>query len=273
LRGPLLLAGAANDALTQKEPSEKRVVFRLLPNNKRQADNISTKAAELSSQRRKGSTVIIYEDNAYGTSLYRNIYALLKDKQTIITFLVDDSSTIHIIMPSLEKIKDRVNSIIYLGYAQRATDLLQDLSAYGLNLPVILSDGCYSVEPDLKAVVSPPLSTVLLSFPVNPWATKQQQPQATSEQGPVAPKEQQLGATKEQQLVGFEGYGYNGYLLLARLSNAIQNSSTHSLKEALSSVNLPRQVHLDGFTPYVFGDDGEPNKFGFQMIDVLQANK
>src|ERR1700733_46103 len=213
LQIPLLLGVATNDDLTKRGAGVEQDVFRMPPNNRAQAKSIAYAAkAKLNSDLKL--FVIVYEDNAYGNYLFTQVYHGLKDSDPT-TFLVDNNTSVHILMPSIARIISNDPSVvIYIGYSKRAIDLLEELNAYNVKVPVILSDGCFSNDPDLRRFVGK-LSDVSLSFPVKgAWHS-----------GPGGE--------------GFQAYGYVAYLLLAGLEEAQSRLGNASLTELLNGVEIP----------------------------------
>jgi ABC-type branched-subunit amino acid transport system substrate-binding protein len=249
----LLLGVATNDELTAKEESEERVVFRMVPNNSIQAQKIAAKAKTVFGEKTK-RILLLYENNAYGSFLNKKVHEYLTkntaskgdDKRTTVVFIIEDSRSIPTVMPLLERYKENADGIIYLGYADHAVSLLQALSGYKIQLPVILSDGCYSTsDPDLREVVTGIGFRVFLSFPGKAWPTN--------------------GESEDPPNLGFKPYGYNAYILLSKLANSINNTDPPTLKDAFNNASaaLARDEHFPkthlGFSQYTFKASGEPN--------------
>ena len=183
---------ASSNFLPDSRPPdfEERTVFRMLPNNNQQATSIADfiKAPQ---SHATGKIIIFYENNDYAQYLFNNIDRQLR-QYTRFQYRVEDSASIMQAMPSVERLKADA-TLIYLGYADHATDLLQALAAYGITLPVILSDGCWSGRL-LESAHQLHVNHLSIAFPTNPMSTG-------------------------NQLHGFAVYGYEAFLLLATLGN------------------------------------------------------
>jgi hypothetical protein len=237
---PLLMGVATNDRLTDQGGLEERVVYRMLPNNSRQAESIANKAESLAANK---DVILIYENNSYGNFLHNAVLSKIRSPLHSTSYVVDDSKSIPAIMPLLERSKDRTSVVIYLGYAERAISLLEALRIYDIQIPVILSDGCFSTNPDLREIVRRDNFAVWLAFPADPW------PQ------------------DRNQLTGFELYGYNAFILLAQLDKAVKNFDPPSLlaglndaSDMLTRTGDGKTVH-QGFVSYRFDEFGEPLTF------------
>jgi hypothetical protein len=116
------------------------------------------------------------------------------------------------------------------------------LILYKIKIPVLLSDGCLSIksdptkpDPDLREVIRPNEFKVFLAFPDNPWPDKD-----------------------NKRLVGFAVYGYNAYLLLAELDNAINKVKPNT--SLLDSLNKSGEIMAESGA---FGDTHRHDGFGF----------
>jgi hypothetical protein len=232
LKIPLLLAVTTNDNILKLSHSHN--VFRLPPNDSRQAGDIAIWAEEFK------SIAVFYEDNEYGRFLYSAVSDSLSLRGVgVYGYKLGANSEISSVLSYPTQYA--TNALVYLGYSAGSRDFLQKLDGTKNTLPVLLSDGCYS--PWLLRHASQATFPMYLSFPVEA-------------EGPMGLQE------------GYRSFGYDGFLLLcwlriAMINNAIEDTELPSLL----SLRFGDQVKLPRLTrQYEFNFLGEQIKSRFSVV-------
>ena len=216
---PLLLAVAANDDLMAPAEDTSGLVFRMMPTNGRQAEDM---AAWLDQQvhGRQLRVAIFHEPNTFGEFLQRQLNHVLLPKTrskeiTLFNFEVTEQLEFADLMPQLWC--ERLDMIVYLGFAPRAMDLLNKLRWYKADdqvtcpardafkkVTVLLSSGAYNEElndPEKYA------------FPFEIYAVLPTQPAAMKAAKPNRPN-----ASQDDEETAASEYGYDSFSLLEDLA-------------------------------------------------------
>jgi hypothetical protein len=220
---PLLVAVAANDDLMAPAEDTRGIVFRMVPTNGRQAVDIETWLDE-QAKRPPLRVALFHEGNPFGEFLQRqlnhDLQAKTGHKKVILyNFEVTEQMGFADLMPQLYC--DSLDVIIYLGFASRAMDLLNQLRWYRADrdqvtcraadtsrsfkdVTVLLSSGAY--EEDLN-------DHEKYAFPFMVVAMLATQPTAKKEARPTQPD-----ASQDGEQTGASEYGYDSYALLESLA-------------------------------------------------------
>jgi hypothetical protein len=220
---PLLLAVAANDDLMAPAEDTSGLVFRMMPTNGRQAEDM---AAWLDQQvhGRQLRVAIFHEPNTFGEFLQRQLNHVLLPKTrskeiTLFNFEVTEQLEFADLMPQLWC--EKLDIIVYLGFASRAMDLLNKLRWYKADadqvtcpskdisrsfntLTMLLSSGAYNEELNDREKYEFPFA-VFAMLPTQPAAMK-------------AAKLSRQGASQDEEETAASEYGYDSYALLEILA-------------------------------------------------------
>jgi hypothetical protein len=246
---PLLVAVAANDDLMAPAEDTRGIVFRMMPTNGRQAVDIATWLGE-QAHGQPLRMALFHEPNPFGEFLQRQLNHELQPKTShkeviLYNFEVTEQMEFADLMPQLWG--ECLDTIVYLGFASRAMDLLNKLRWYSADrgqvacrsadtsrsfkVPVLLSSGAY--EEDLN-------DREKYSFPFKVFAMLPTQPAAKKEAKPTQPD-----ASQDGEQTGASEYGYDSYALLESL--AAQKSRISS-----QSIGPSKTGHI-----YRFDENGE----------------
>jgi hypothetical protein len=219
---PLLVAVAANDDLMAPAEDTRGIVFRMMPTNGRQAVDIATWLGE-QAHGQPLRMALFHEPNPFGEFLQRQLNHALQPKTRhkeviLYNFEVTEQMEFADLMPQLWC--EKFDTIVYLGFASRAMDLLNKLRWYSADrgqvacrsadtsrsfkVPVLLSSGAY--EEDLN-------DREKYSFPFKVFAMLPTQPAAKKEAKPTQPD-----ASQDGEQTGASEYGYDSYALLESLA-------------------------------------------------------
>jgi len=258
LRVPLLLTVSTNDDLLNRDTGG--VVFRIPPNNSRQARDI---ADWLSDYKR---VAIFYELNVYGKKLkdelLRQTFAA---KETVLLFPVSDGTEFSTAVNFTRRfaidaaprgaprrlLRRRTDceltrrlAFVYLGYSERALDLAGKLRANDISCPVVVSDGS----------LAPEVIQLLASFPFNvrvaiPAVERGRIPRADA----------------------FRSFGYDAYRMIAAIPGEMQQDGHTEIEAALNHVcerGPASDLHTSG--PIVFQKGQSVNTF-FSITSATAA--
>ena len=219
---PLLLAVAANDDLMAPAEDTSGLVFRMMPTNGRQAEDM---AAWLDQQvhGRQLRVAIFHEPNTFGEFLQRQLNHVLLPKTrskeiTLFNFEVTEQLEFADLMPQLWC--EKLDIIVYLGFASRAMDLLNKLRWYKADadqvtcpskdisrsfntVTMLLSSGAYNEELNDREKYEFPFA-VFAMLPTQPVASKVDEPTRPS-------------VSQDDETAASE-YGYDSYALLENLA-------------------------------------------------------
>jgi hypothetical protein len=219
---PLLVAVAANDDLMAPAEDTRGIVFRMMPTNGRQAVDIATWLGE-QAHGPPLRVAVFHQPNPFGEFLQRQLNHELQPKTShkeviLYNFEVTEQMEFADLMPQLWG--ECLDTIVYLGFASRAMDLLNKLRWYSADrgqvacrsadtsrsfkVPVLLSSGAY--EEDLN-------DREKYSFPFKVFAMLPTQPAAKKEAKPTQPD-----ASQDGEQTGASEYGYDSYALLESLA-------------------------------------------------------
>jgi hypothetical protein len=241
LEVPLFLAVATDDGLLNTR--SEGLVFRLPPQNTTQVQAI------VNALEKYTKVAILYETNQYGISLYRGLKHAMRPTLTVYAFALSTDSEVGELLPVVRSYS--VDTIVYLGYSERATDLLSklkaeppvpvkaqdktDANADRSKLLVILSDGSYST--DLLPITKGAPFSVELVFPARlDGFTSQSLPQDDQRQA----KDPCINEERNAAENGFAVFGSCGIEQLVQL----QTSLSH---EQFWGTQTPLQKVLPGF--------------------------
>jgi hypothetical protein len=215
---PLLLAVAANDDLMAPPEDTSGLVFRMMPTNGRQAGDMATWLGK-QVHGRPLRMAVFHEPNAFGEFLQRQLNHELGPKtrskeMVLFNFEVTDQMEFADLMPQLWCLN--LDTIVYLGFAPRAMDLLNKLRWYRADdqvtcaskdafkkVVVLLSSGAYNEELNDADKYSFPFD-IYAVLPTLPAAMK---PAKTTR--PDASQDDETAASD---------YGYDSYSLLENLA-------------------------------------------------------
>jgi len=234
LKIPLLIAVASNDQLLSANTAG--IVFRLLPNNSEQVREIALWASKYQ------AVAVFHESNDYGDFLFDRLAAQMqREGRRYYSFPVSQYTEFATLLPNLRTYQ--LDSCVFLGYSTRAADLLDKMERSGLKLPILLSDGSFSV--DLQSAIRNYSFPVSLCFPTDPGMNG-------------------VG------LKGFGTYGYDGYLLLSRLRREAPSRHRPLASDAFRVIaGEGSQGGTDAGNPlhgYSFDAVGEPSGARFAVI-------
>src|ERR1022692_1429341 len=214
---PLLLAVAANDDLMAPPEDTSGLVFRMMPTNGRQAGDMATWLGK-QVHGRPLRMAVFHEPNAFGEFLQRQLNHELGPKtrskeMVLFNFEVTDQMEFADLMPQLWCLN--LDTIVYLGFAPRAMDLLNKLRWYRADdqvtcaskdafkkVVVLLSSGAYIDELNDREKYAFPFE-VFAMLPTHP--VKEAEPG-----GPATSQDDDETAASE--------YGYDSYALLETLA-------------------------------------------------------
>src|ERR1017187_1714631 len=254
---PLLVAVAANDDLMASAEDTRGIVFRMVPTNGRQAVEIATclgeQAATCLGEKAHGGPLrvaLFHEPNPFGEFLQRQLNHALQPKTRhkeviLYNFEVTEQMEFADLMPQLWC--EKFDTIVYLGFASRAMDLLNKLRWYradrdqvacrsadtsrSFKVPVLLSSGAY--EEDLN-------DRSKYQFRFKVFAMLPTQPAAKKEAKPTQPD-----ASQDGEETGASEYGYDSYALLESLAAQKFRTSSQSIGRSTTG-------HI-----YLFDENGE----------------
>jgi hypothetical protein len=221
---PLVLALAANDDLTTPPEDTHGIVFRMIPTNGRQAEDMAKWLQQLHLKEGILRTAVFHENNSFGEFLDRRLTHELEPQiraKALIMYDLEATEQIEFadLMPQLWCHK--INLVVYLGFPSRALDLLNKLGSYKAdvdqvpcpsrnrsrtfdNLTVLLSSGAY--QEDLNDQEKYP-------FPFEVFAMLPTRPALRQE-----PNTSPSNGAQDDQETGPSAYGYDSYDLLERLA-------------------------------------------------------
>lgn len=262
---PLLLAIAANDDLMGPAEDTAGIVFRMVPTNGMQAKNIATWIGEQVPHSGPLRVAVFHEPNSFGEFLERHLTLelkqQLKEREKVLTFQfeVNDHLEFTDLLPQLWC--ENLDAVVYLGFAPRATDLLNKLIWFRAdkdqircrskddvrsfdNLSVVLASAAY--REDLNDPAEYP-------FPFRVFAMLPTQSTKTNEPGAAA-NEGNPDHQAQVRPVTFSDYGYDSYNLMKLL--AAQNQRKGGGND-LFKILSQRSDHTKTGHTYVFGPSGE----------------
>ena len=255
---PLLLAIAANNDLLSPGEDTSGVVFRMMPTNHEQAVDIS----KWIQKRRFARVALFHEPNSFGEYLSRQVDSTLKTPKyspLVYEFEVREQMEFADLMPQMWC--DRIDLIVYLGFAPRAIDLINKLKWYhadpsstscdagrtsaeksrsfaGLN--VLLASGAYQEDLDDRNKFRFPFSAYAM------LATK-------SVSGGTTTRRDQRQIGDVPKVVTLTEYGYDSYKLMAHLASSATTKGAGALRTIFSALPFDSKT---GHT-YDFDDRGE----------------
>ena len=225
LQIPLLLAVAANDDLMAGAEDTYGIVFRMTPTNGRQAKDMAAWLAK-QVQGPPLRVAFFHEPNAFGEFLQRQVNQELHELQTktgrkeVIPYIFEVTEQLAFadLMPQLWC--EHLDMVVYLGFASRATDLLNKLRFYHADqdqvtcalkdptrsfndMTVLLASGAY--QEDLN-------DPEKYQFPFKVFAMLPTRPAARKEEKPTQPD-----ALQDDEVTGASEYGYDSYAVLESL--------------------------------------------------------
>lgn len=243
-RIPVLLAVATNNDILKERRAD--LAFRLVPTDSQQAQLMADWC------KCKLRPVIIHGGQTpYGRFLGSTIVDLLdqtapcspKRAPIVITGYFDATDLFSALVPIREL---GIDGMVFIGYADRFKELYGKLKALNLEIPVLLSDGCYA--PSL--IQSPPSGDFALSFPIDP------KPRAN-----------------RHNIRASGVFGYDAYVLLVRaFSDMDRNSpSEGSFPASLRNAAKTTTVQEDLLERYKFDINGENESAHFQEYSLNKA--
>jgi hypothetical protein len=265
---PLLLAIAANDDLLSPAEDTGGLVFRAIPTNKEQAKDI----VEWMKQQKLESVAMFHEPNSFGEYLFRQINSLLKNQQdfersadsktsayapVIFQYEVRAETEFSDLMRELWC--DQIDGIVYLGFASRATDLLNKVKWYRTDpdttncevvgkrggksrtfdsIKVLLSSGAY--QQDLDDIRK-------FRFRFDAYVM------SPTKRNPPTPKNLPVQPSDSKALVASAQYGYDSYKLMVRLASTTKGKGNGALRTIFSDPSLDSKTGHK----YEFDESGE----------------
>ncbi len=249
---PLLLALAANNDLLSPVEDTNGLVFRMMPTNREQALDIA-----MWLQKRKFARVALFhEPNSFGEYLHRQVNNNLKTADyspVVYQFEVREQMEFADLMPQL--LCDRIDAIVYLGFASRATDLIDKLKWYQGDksnkrceaksqsfdgLAVLLSSGAYQEDFNDEDKFKFPF-TAYAMLPTKPFQVRSSN---ADRRHPI---------TDVTELASAMQYGYDSYRLMSRLAGTAKGKGSDALRQIFSDPPLDSRTGHD----YQFDDRGE----------------
>ena len=266
---PLLLAIAANNDLLSTVEDTSGLVFRAMPTNKEQAKDIVAWMKQQKIER----VAMFHEPNSFGEYLLRQINTILKNQDdsrrpadsrdpvyspVVFQYEVREQTEFADLMPELWC--DQIDAIVYLGFASRATDLLNKLKWYRTDpsttncdaaaghkgksqsfdaIRVLLSSGAYQQDLDDSRKFSFRFGAYVMS--------------PTKRGFQKAARDQRYQTTEDKELVAAALYGYDSYKLMARLASTTKGKGSGALRVIFSDSALNSKTGHE----YEFEDSGE----------------
>lgn len=243
---PLLLTLAANNDLLAPTEDTTGIVFRMMPNNGRQATDMAAWVNDQVHDRSGYRIAVFHEPNTYGEFLQQRLnYDLrpnIREKGLILyNFEVTEELQFAGLLPQL--MCEKIDLIVYLGYASRAMDLLNKLRWYRAdpdtvacrareasrresgnatfsNIKVLLSSGAY--DDDLNDPLKYPFAFQIFALlPTRPPGGEMKKPS----QAVAAPDGQESGAYE---------YGYDSYAVLQSLAAQKFSAPSQPLEHSMT---------------------------------------